>query len=81
MRDFTNNDDRNTAVKYNLERIVLNLKIVKMLINIHNKRRRKIVEFSIISNYDSIKQLLGFSNLSFYLIKLVLNSYNIPCLN
>ena len=52
-----------------------------MLVNILNKQHRKIVEFSIISNYNTIKQWPGFFNLSPYLVKLDLNCYNIPYLS
>ena len=49
-----------------------------MLVNIHNKQHRKVVEsfiilIKIISNKDP-----GFFNLSSYLVKLIQNSYNIP---
>ena len=42
-----------------------------MLVNIHNQQHRKIVEASIISKYNTIKQRPGFFNLSPYLVKLI----------
>ena len=52
-----------------------------MLVNMHSKQHRKIVESNIISNYNQIKQKPGLINLSPYLVKLVLNSYNNPLSN
>ena len=39
---------------------ILTLKDCKMLVNIHNKQHKKIVELSIISNHNIIKQRAGF---------------------
>ena len=49
-------DDKNVSIKHYLEtNHSSNVKDCKML-NIHNKVHRKIVESSIISNYNTIKQ-------------------------
>ena len=54
-----------------------------MLIHIHNKQHRKIIESNIILNYHNIKQTKRpvFSNLTLYKVTLVLNSHNITYLN
>ena len=57
-----------------------------MLINIHKKQHKKIVDSSIISNYNTVKQRPIFlcffflSNLS-YLVQLMLKSYEVQYLN
>ena len=55
----------------NIECSVFYIKcIVKILVNIHNKKHGKIIELSIISHYDIIKQRpIFFFKLSPYLVK------------
>ena len=49
----------------------------KILIYIHNKRQRRIFEAGAISLCDSVNTRLAFYNISHYLSKFNLNSYNI----
>ena len=82
IKDFRNRNVRNTLVKHNLEtKNSFNFTDSKMLVNIHNKMYINIVESNIISNYNTIKYQHVFFNLSPYLVKSVINSYNITCLN
>ena len=55
----------------------LNFNSAKLLIYIHNKRLRKIFETSTISLCNSINTHPRFYNISPYLNKSILNSYNI----
>ena len=48
-----------------------------MLVSIHNKQHRKLVDSNFISNHITIKEKTTLFNSSSYLVKLVLNSYNI----
>ena len=74
----------NDLVKHNLEtNHNFDFEDFKMLVYIHNKKYQKIIESSIISNHNTVKQKLGFFqfvSLSLYLVKLVLKSYKIPYL-
>ena len=54
-----------------------NFKSAKMLIYIHNKRLRRIFEATAISLSNSLNTCPGFYNISPYLSKSILNSYNI----
>ena len=49
----------------------------KMLIYIHNKRLRRIFKAGPISLCNSVNTRPGFYNISLYLSKFILNSYNI----
>ena len=49
----------------------------KMLIYIYNKRLRRIFEAAAISFFNSLNTRPGFYNISLYLSKSILNSYNI----
>ena len=49
----------------------------KMLISIHNKSLRRIFEAAAISLFNSQNTRPGFYNISSYLSKSILNSYNI----
>ena len=49
----------------------------KILIYIHNKNLRRIFEAAAISFFNSLNTRLGFYNISPYLSKYILNSYNI----
>ena len=62
MRDKKIGDVKNALVTYNLEtNHNFNFKDYKMVVNIHNKQHRKIVEFIIISKYNTMKQRNTFS--------------------
>ena len=80
-RDLKKGIENNKLVLNNLEtNHNFNFKDSKILVNLHNKKHRKSVDSSIISNYNSMKQRPGFSNLSSHLFKLVLKNYKIPYL-
>ena len=70
----------NGSVKHNLEsNHNFDFQDSKMLVYIHNALQ-KTAESSIISNYNTIKQSLGFFKASSYLVRLVLINLKIPYL-
>ena len=71
-RDLIKGNVNNSLVRCNLEiNHNFNFKDFKMLVCIPNKKGGKIVKSSIIFNSNTMKQTLGFFNLSLYLVKLV----------
>ena len=54
-----------------------NFNSAKMLIYIHNKSLRRIFEAAAISLFNSLNTRPGFYNISLYLSRSILNSYNI----
>jgi len=78
-RDIRNGQMNNALTKHISEtNHSFNFKESKLLVRIHNKNERKIVESSTISIFNTIKQRPGFFLLSPYLSKIVLMNYKIP---
>ena len=78
IRDLKKGNTNNYLVRQNLEtNHNFNSKKSKMFVYIHNIKKKKswkIVEFSIISNHNTMKRKAGFFTLSLYLVKLLLKS-------